>query len=138
MLAEAAQCAPHETGGLLLGAWYQEARIVRVTELVGAGPRARRERSCFVPDGPWQRARIAERYEAVGRTLEYLGDWHSHPHGNGPSGLDRATARRIATTHSARCPHPLFLIATRINREWELRAYRFGRRRFRHATVVIE
>jgi integrative and conjugative element protein (TIGR02256 family) len=136
MLAEAEQYAPCETGGVLLGESDREAARVVVTELIGAGPGARRERHRFVPDGAWQRNRIAERYEIAGRTLEYLGDWHSHPYGNGPSRLDRATARKIATTPAARCRYPVFVIATRVGAEWELRAYRFARRRFRHVLLI--
>ena len=137
ILAEAEHHLPCETGGLLLGVRDGAAETLVITELVSAGPGAQRERYRFVPDGAWQRRQIAERYEASGRTLEYLGDWHSHPHGNGPSRLDRNTARSIARTRSARCPHPLFLIASREREEWELRAYRFGRRRFRRMPVVI-
>jgi integrative and conjugative element protein (TIGR02256 family) len=102
---------------------------------VDAGPRARRERERFEPDGRWQKEQIAARYEASGRTLQYLGDWHSHPLGNGPSGLDRSTARRIAQAPNARCPHPVFLIVTRAPSGWELRAYRWARMRFARLDV---
>jgi integrative and conjugative element protein (TIGR02256 family) len=135
ILGEATRYAPKETGGVLLGLSERNARVVWVSELIGAGPGARRERHCFEPDGPWQRARIAERYEASGRMLAYLGDWHSHPSGNGPSRLDRSTARRIATSPAARCPHPAFLIVTRLGECWELRGYRFKLRQFTRMDV---
>jgi integrative and conjugative element protein (TIGR02256 family) len=138
MLTEAKQHAPRETGGVLLGVRDTAESHVRVTELVGAGPSAKRERFRFVPDGPWQRRQIAGRYLASGRTLEYIGDWHSHPHGNGPSRLDRATARKIARTASARCAHPIFVIAACIDGSWELRAYRFTRRRFRRVRLITD
>lgn len=138
MLAEAEQYVPCETGGVLLGESDTEGGTVEVTELIGAGPGARRERHRFVPDGPWQRRRIAERYGVTGRRLEYLGDWHSHPHGNGPSRLDRATAHKIATTRAARCRYPVFVIATRVGREWELRAYRFALRHFRRVALETD
>jgi len=131
VLADAAGFAPLETGGVLLGFHDDESGMRIVTELVGAGPKASRQRHLFTPDGPWQRAQIAEIYNASGRILAYLGDWHSHPHGNGPSALDRSTARKIATTPAARCPHPVFLIAARVQGAWGLRAYEFGARRFR-------
>lgn len=137
ILAEAHQFAPLETGGVLLGDAGHGGVVPEITELVAAGPRARRERHRFTPDGPWQRRQIAERYEASRRTLDYLGDWHSHPAGDGPSELDRETARRIAAEPNARCPHPLFLIATRLDEGWELRGYRLGRRRFRRIAVRV-
>lgn len=108
-----------------------------VIELIAAGPSCRRKRTRFDPDGAWQRTRIAERYEASGRTLAYLGDWHSHPEGNGPSGLDRATAQRIAGTEAARCPHPVFVIVTRLTESWSILAYRFASRRFRRIEVDV-
>ncbi len=129
ILADARRYAPDETGGILLGYRDEPARLSEVVELVGAGPGARRESHRFEPDAPWQRKRIAELYERWGRTLVYLGDWHSHPLGGGPSGLDRATARRIALTPTARCPHPIMLVAVCEAGKWDLRAYRQGRRR---------
>lgn len=136
LVSEADEFAPRETGGILLGRAAERAGIV-VTELVGAGPGAKRTEERFVPDGPWQRVRVAERYEASGHSLEYLGDWHSHPAGDGPSELDRSTARNIASTDAARCAHPLFVIVTQVRGHWEIRAYRFGRRRFRRLAVLV-
>ena len=135
LLSEARRWAPLETGGILLGEFVDSDRGARVTEVVGAGPGARRETNRFVPDGPWQRRQIAERYLASGRNLEYIGDWHSHPAGNGPSKLDRETARRIAREKLARCPHPVLLIVTRVALQWELRAYRFGHKRLRRVRL---
>jgi integrative and conjugative element protein (TIGR02256 family) len=138
ILGEASTYAPLETGGVLLGWRDKRSRHVVVAELVAAGPGARRETHRFDPDGPWQRERIAERYEASGRTLRYLGDWHSHPKGNGPSGLDRSTARRIAAAPRAACRHPVFLIATHVGAGWELRAHRLGRSRFARLDVHVQ
>lgn len=135
LIAEAVRYAPKETGGVLLGDVGESPRVSIATELVGAGPSAQREAHRFVPDGPWQRAEIATRYAASGQTLDYLGDWHSHPSGNGPSRLDHTTARRIATTPDARCPHPLFLIVTAVGSGWELRPYRFGRHRLQRIAL---
>jgi hypothetical protein len=69
--------------------------------------------------------------------LDYLGDWHSHPEGGGPSSLDRRTARVIATTDNARCPHPIFVIVTWTGELWELRAYRWARRRFTRIGIAV-
>jgi integrative and conjugative element protein (TIGR02256 family) len=136
ILAETLEHAPRETGGVMLGHRDGRAREIFVSELIAAGPGAVRESHRFEPDGPWQRARIAERYEASGRMLDYLGDWHSHPKGSGPSSLDRATARRIARAPRACCPHPVFLIATCVGEGWELHAYRLARRRLGPISVL--
>lgn len=136
IVEESDRFAPKETGGVLLGYRYEETRVSHLVELVGAGPDARRESHRFTPDGAWQTKRIAERYEQSGRTLEYLGDWHSHPKDAGPSALDRATARRIAKARAARCPNPVFLIATFAEDDWDLRAYRYTARRLRRIEVI--
>jgi integrative and conjugative element protein (TIGR02256 family) len=135
--AEADAHQPCETGGILLGIAGPGRRVWEVTEVIPAGPAAKREHHRFVPDGPWQRAELAKRYEHHGGALLYLGDWHSHPAGNGPSPLDNRTARHIASTSRARCPNPIFLIVTRIEDEWELRAYRLSRRRLRLIGVEV-
>ncbi len=137
VLGEAKRHAPNETGGVLLGYHDDHAKVILVSDLIGAGPRACRESHCFEPDGAWQRERIAERYHSSGRTLAYLGDWHSHPLDGNPSRLDCATARRIAQAPAARCPHPIMLIAVCSGDRWELRAYRYRRRRLRRVGVEI-
>jgi integrative and conjugative element protein (TIGR02256 family) len=134
---ESERFAPLETGGVVLGWREGRGMVLRVAEIVAAGPGARRERSRFEPDGPWQRARIAELYEASGRTLSYLGDWHSHPKGGGPSSLDRSTARRIAATPQACCSHPVLLIATCVDGSWALRAFRLATRRLSNIPVIV-
>jgi integrative and conjugative element protein (TIGR02256 family) len=100
LAAEAHRYAPRETGGMLLG--YRRlptnapAQLV-VTDTVGAGPKARRRRLRFAPDGRWQEQRLEEIYERSGRHSTFLGDWHSHPRGAPrPSLLDRRTYARVA------------------------------------------
>lgn len=134
--AESERHAPNETGGILMGNAYPG--LVEITQLIDAGPGAKRAAHRFDPDGPWQRHRVAERYMDSSGTLAYLGDWHSHPLGGGPSGLDRSTAARIANAHAARCPKPLFLIVTWDTDRWDLRAYEYRRRRFRRLVVLVE
>ena len=131
--ADSSRWSPCETGGVLLG--IAQGDDLEILEVVHGGPDARRERTCFVPDGLWQREEIAQRYAASARTLEYLGDWHSHPAGGKPSALDRSTAAHIAASPDARCPRPLFIIVTRQDGAWTLRGYRFVRGRFRRAAV---
>lgn len=126
--------APLETGGILMGEIHPTA--IEIKQLIDAGPEAKRERHRFTPDGPWQRAQVADTYERSEQALAYLGDWHSHPLGGRPSELDRSTAARIASTPDARCPRPLFLIATAEDGQWQLRAYEYRRRRFRRLKVV--
>jgi integrative and conjugative element protein (TIGR02256 family) len=134
---EARRRFPEESGGVLLGYRYPSRREpTRVVCQIGPGPGARHRRHRFEPDGSWQDEQVSRAYEASGRTLSYLGDWHSHPGGGRrPSGLDRSTARSIAEFGPARTPHPLFLILHGGPGEWSVAAYRYRRRRLGEARL---
>lgn len=138
MRREAERCYPCESGGVLLG--YIDAghtKRIEVLKQVGPGPDARHETHRFEPDGEWQARRIAAAYEGSGRIVTYLGDWHSHPRGGRkPSDLDRSTAAKIAESPAARAPHPLILILHGGPTDWDLSAYRRGRRRLRKAKLI--
>jgi integrative and conjugative element protein (TIGR02256 family) len=139
MEAEARRRFPKESGGVLLGYRYPSGREpTRVVRQIGPGPKAMHRRHRFEPDGKWQDEEIARAYEASGRTLTYLGDWHSHPGGGGrPSGLDRSTARTIAEFKAARASQPLFMILHGGRSEWSLAPYRYRRRRLGRARLRI-
>lgn len=138
MRREAERSYPRESGGVLLG--YidaEDAKQIEVLKQIGPGPDARHEPHRFEPDGEWQAQLIAATYENSGRIVTYLGDWHSHPRGGRkPSGLDRSTARKIAGSPAARAPHPMIVILHGGPTEWDLSAYRRGRRRLRKAKLI--
>lgn len=99
---------PLETGGLLLGA--KTEHHTTVTHVVGSGPNSQHSRSRFDPDHEWQAAEVARIWQ-VDHSIEYLGDWHTHPGGDPkPSPLDLATLQHIATDTAARQPAPVMLI----------------------------
>jgi integrative and conjugative element protein (TIGR02256 family) len=79
------------------------------------------------PDGRWQQSLLETAYAESGRTLAYLGDWHSHPRGpRRPSGPDRDTAAAVAASVPARAPQPLTLIIARRVGRWSAHSYRFA------------
>jgi integrative and conjugative element protein (TIGR02256 family) len=108
MKAEADRQFPLETGGILLG--WRDVDVI-VEDIIGPGPNAAHRRTAFEPDSRWQDEQLADRYEASGRTLEYLGDWHTHPVGvPEPSSRDRQTLSVIASFAPARCKQPIMTI----------------------------
>jgi integrative and conjugative element protein (TIGR02256 family) len=139
MEAEARRRFPAESGGVLLGYRYPSRREpIRVVSQIGPGPKAVHRRNRFEPDGAWQDAEITRAYETSGRTLAYLGDWHSHPRGSGrPSALDRSTARAIAACAAARAPQPLLLILHGGPHEWSLAPHLYRRRRLSRARLHV-
>jgi integrative and conjugative element protein (TIGR02256 family) len=108
---EADRAAPDETGGILLGYWTGQHGDPVITHAIGPGPGAIHERERFVPDHEFQTLQIARLYEASGRRLQYLGDWHTHPGADAYlSGKDEATLKQIAMHRDARAPKPVMLI----------------------------
>lgn len=113
--AEVSPWRVRETGGALLG-WrdHNDAVVMRV---LGPGPRAKHRLHSFEPDGAWQREQGARIYRESGRTIAFIGDWHTHPlGGHKPSPQDEVAARVIAGDPLFRAPEPLSAIVARRQR----------------------
>jgi integrative and conjugative element protein (TIGR02256 family) len=136
MEADAAEHAPDESGGMLIGYWAENGDAV-ITTVIPGGPAATRGPTSFAPDGHWQQKRLDEIYSRSGRLHTYLGDWHSHPAGAlRPSRRDRATARKIAKASEARSPQPLTLITVEDDGAWRWQVFRYHRRSFNQLTLT--
>lgn len=108
MLAEGWRTWPHETGGILLG--HDHGTHTHVAAIIGPGPAATHARFRFAPDNDWQVEQVAAAWHRD-PTLDYLGDWHTHPNGTTHlSGLDTETAQAIAAAPLARQPEPVMLV----------------------------
>lgn len=106
--SEAIRCAPRETGGVLLG--RANGKEVRIEYAIGPGPQARHRDYTFWPDTDWQSAEI-DRLWGGDQTIEYLGDWHTHPmHPPDMSFMDMDVLRKIAQAPEARQPKPIMAI----------------------------
>jgi len=138
---EADAKAPLETDGVLLG--VSHGINAWIDPVIGPGPGAIHNRTSFSPDSAYQQQQINQLYEASGRRIHYLGDWHTHP-GSAPylSGRDRRTLRNISHTHSARQPTPLMLVFG-YGDPWRAVACRYapgpwyGRARFSFLRIVV-
>jgi integrative and conjugative element protein (TIGR02256 family) len=119
-LAEADRAFPLETGGVLLG-WRASTTEVVVTHLVGPGSGAVHHRVWFRPDAEWQQEQIDACYVQSGRTVTYLGDWHTHPNGSPVlSRKDLRTLRRISRHADARIARPVMAVFAGGCPEWRL------------------
>lgn len=99
---------PYETGGILLG--HTSKTTTTVSVVIGPGPKAQHERHGFTPDADWQAAEVAKAWN-LDRSVEYLGDWHTHPGGTTRfSDLDRQAAVTISRSAAARQPRPVLLV----------------------------
>jgi len=136
ILKEADKDPERETGGVLMGYWSDDSAVI--TTAIGPGPEAIGTMRRFRPNSEWQKLEIARVYQASGRTVTYLGDWHSHPRRLPlPSRLDVRTARRISTFDDAGAPNPLMLIVGEAPADGRILAvYRYHWRRLRVCKIV--
>lgn len=93
-----------------MGNWSTDCLAI-ISDVIGPGPTAVREQSSFDPDQGWQERQVERIWAQRGRLVEYLGDWHTHPHGSPrPSRENLATARLIASAPVARAERPVMLV----------------------------
>lgn len=120
---QASAAAPNETGGVLMGYWRRDSRDVVVTHAIGPGANATAEPERFEPDAEFHATEVARIYHGSGRTITYLGDWHSHPTGHAYlSPADHRTLEWIALDPAARAERPVMLILSGRN-GWRCRAW---------------
>lgn len=141
LLSEARNWPLRETGGALLG--RREGDLAVVEEVLGPGPEANHGFSHFEPDARWQLEEGKRIYTESRRTVAYVGDWHTHPHGRPePSRQDRDTAKMIATTKGFRAPRPLYAIASKrwhqLRRpSWRLRMLEWHHGRLQEMELIV-
>lgn len=129
---------PLETGGILLGVRHSPTVFV-VAAVVGPGPSATHNKTSFEPDQEWQVEQVASRWAESDGTLEYLGDWHSHPNGSPRASRDDVRAvELIRNAHEARAPNPLMLIlGVSYEGNIEARAHVLLKRRMSLGRIVL-
>jgi molybdopterin/thiamine biosynthesis adenylyltransferase/proteasome lid subunit RPN8/RPN11 len=124
---------PTETGGVLLGCFVDGRPVVTaVVEICDddATPTA-----YHVPEGATQDAVSAAR--AMDARLGYIGEWHSHPSGAGPSPLDVAAMAALADS-DAEATEPVLLIVLPSDGEPErIEAYVSTEGRLKPATICL-
>lgn len=78
--------------------------------MVGPGPKGAHYPRAFEPDSDWQADQVTAAWRAD-PNVQYLGDWHTHPHGTTHfSARDVQTARIIAGHEPAQQPYPVMLV----------------------------
>ncbi|HEX6958145.1 MAG TPA: ThiF family adenylyltransferase [Ferrovibrio sp.] len=98
-----------ETGGVMIGTCSARLKAVTVVDVLAAPPDSVRSAGRFVLGTRGLKKAIRARHRESGDTLFDVGTWHSHLTDQGPSPLDRQTARELA---AERPPPSVLLIAT--------------------------
>lgn len=112
LLAEVTQVAGRagrtETGGILIGEYFDNGRSVRIREITPMPSDSQFGRTWFKRGRKGLDALLKRRWR---EGQHYIGEWHSHPGGSAqPSGSDISTMRRIASDPLYRCASPVLLI----------------------------
>lgn len=125
MTDEIGRYVPLETGGSFFGYHSDDNEIV-ITQLIKAGPFAKRTICSFEPDQNYQLQTMEELFYESNKSLSYLGDWHSHPSSSSElSSRDRRTLATIAKAPEARCSQPIMMVFGSYPEKWTVKCVRF-------------
>lgn len=75
------QSLPNETGGVLLGSFDLERRIVYVFDTIPSPSDSEQWPTLYIRGAKGLEARVKEVGEQTKGMLQYIGEWHSHPDG---------------------------------------------------------
>lgn len=74
---------PKETGGILVGSFDAQRKMLYVVDLLPAPPDSKEDRSSFVRGTEGVSEKRQEISDISAGWLDYVGEWHSHPEGCG-------------------------------------------------------
>lgn len=121
IIHESRRKSPKETGGILAG--YMESGIIKITFVTGPGPKAVHAGTSFLRDGEYCQKELDKIFEQSNGTVDYLGEWHSHPFQIGPSKRDRDSLKEIAADMKYAILNPLMGICIKRGIEWDFECY---------------
>jgi hypothetical protein len=76
-----AERLPNETGGILVGSFDVERRIVYVVDTIPSPIDSEERRTLYIRGCEGLQERLARAQQQTFEQLEYVGEWHSHPDG---------------------------------------------------------
>ena len=74
---------PNETGGVLLGSFDMERRIVYIVDALPSPPDSEEWPTLYIRGSEGLFEKVAALTQKVHGMIEYIGEWHSHPDGAG-------------------------------------------------------
>lgn len=90
------QYGDKEFGGVLLGAISTLRRRLTITRVIDAPEDSTYSETEFILGTKGLTDQIIDLKKRSGHELTYLGTWHSHPKGGGPSATDRKSAKNVS------------------------------------------
>ena len=92
---EAGEYGKIETGGVLIGRISLTRRCVTVSRVIEAPSDSKRSENLFVLGTCGLKMKVREICNKSVGYLNYVGTWHSHPNGGGPSVMDKNSLDRM-------------------------------------------
>jgi len=86
---------PNETGGVLLGSVFLNAKTIVITDILDAPPDSIETRTEFILGTEGLEKQIKDIERKTSGKVTYLGTWHSHPFGGGASETDKKTSTKL-------------------------------------------
>jgi integrative and conjugative element protein (TIGR02256 family) len=115
----------NESGGLLLG--FRKGLSIEIKEITFPQPRDRASPTLFRRSAFGHREKALASWKASGGTVDWVGEWHTHPNGfASPSFIDRLSWRKLAK-HSKRPMAFIIIGATSAYVGWQESAHRSAR-----------
>jgi integrative and conjugative element protein (TIGR02256 family) len=86
---------PNETGGVLLGSVFLNAKTIVITDILDAPSDSIETHTEFVLGTEGLETQIKDIERKTNGKVTYLGTWHSHPFGGGASETDKKTSAKL-------------------------------------------
>ncbi|MCD6401540.1 MAG: Mov34/MPN/PAD-1 family protein [Anaerolineales bacterium] len=86
---------PNETGGVLLGSIFLNAKTIVITDILDAPPDSIETPTEFILGTKGLEKQIKDIERKTKGKVTYLGTWHSHPFGGGASNTDKKTSAKL-------------------------------------------
>ena len=118
-----AERLPNETGGVLVGTYDMQRKIIYVVDTLPSPPDSKEYPTLYIRGAEGLKAAVKEVARRTAGMLEYVGEWHSHPEGHGPalSDDDRDVLTWLTNLMAVDALPPLMLVAgDRYAFEWYL------------------
>ncbi len=84
-----------ETGGVLIGRISLTRRCFTISRVIEAPPDSKRSKISFILGTQGLKEKVEEIHSKSSGFLNYVGTWHSHPKGGGPSALDKDSLEQM-------------------------------------------
>lgn len=111
---------PNECGGIFIGEYSDDLKKAKIKEAMvsenSAGGKA-----TFLREAKEANNFLKHLWQLASGTKYFIGEWHSHPNGNGaPSSMDDDAMHRVAKSKKCSCQRPILIIVNGGPKIWQV------------------